>query len=668
VLTNSRQGRAGSWRPARAWIPLLTVLLGWILACSSDDPTEPPPPPPDGPTIKQVVESTGWFPAVSPDSNAWALARFDSTSGGGDPWVCTDFDGAETRVFDLLGMLAPDPSVLYPGGIVQWASLDGLAPLPVLADRSGGAVTLSTPAGGLVEGEVAAVGPAELAAWRTGALAELGEVAPGLWELSAGVVYNVEHLAVVTGLGPSGMTAEAWERLAFTEGATGHVLVTLRRVHHTVSCPYPGSSTLAFADHVTGEDIEDQMAPGNPPVWVPAVDYGQQLYVLVEAEAEPAEVLAAAVNTFAAAAENRSPDAGVPVAHELPGVSMSALALGADSDAAEAACAAGLPELRDFLLAGPGEADALPGISAPLEALRNGGPLQRAATASFEFTSCEVYEPVFDQVYWAFSAANARTTWVDGDLESDGEGRYRYDGGTSLYTERVVDFIPDLVGGGGNAAPPGDSRRPFFIADAVGGRPAVELYELTLPDGYLFSELRFDGSALAGNDYTVFIVLGMPHGVRISYTTPGGVETIPMQNQVNYFFHGIGSGTRNNLIVGFFRTGPIQRWMKYEHTSYLVQVAQPEIVGWHVCALRFGVNSGMTLFWDGEIPEGGHDPSDTFPLRQFTGATFCSRWQSEDTSMATVWLAEIIAYRGAGSDQMVLAEVARLQQKYGLAP
>jgi hypothetical protein len=656
--------REGRRRPVRVLVLLLMAGLLVILACSSEDPTEPPPPP-EGPTIKQVVESTGWFPAVSPDSNAWALARFDSTGGDGEPWACTSFDGAETRVLDVLTTLVFDEILHYPGAILQWTSLDGPTPLPVLADRAGGAIALSTPAGDLIEGTVAAVEADEVAAWRTQALAELGAVPPGPWQLAAGVVYNPEHLAVVAGLGPEGMTASAWERLEFHEEATGRVLLTLTRVHHTVSCPYPGSATEAFAAHVEGEDIQDQMAMGNPPVWVDSVDHGQLLHVLVEAEADPATVMAAAVNSFAAGAENRAPDAGAPLMHELPGLSLSVLALGADGDAAEVAFIAGQQQLTGFLQTDPGERSDLPGLTAALAALRNGGPVQRAVSAEFSFTSCEVFEPVLDQIYWAFSAADARTVWVDGDLSSDTGGRFRYDGGTSIYTQRLVESIPDLVGGGGNAVPPPGSRRPFFLAGALNGRPVVELFELALPDGFLFSELRFNGSALAGNDYTIFLVFGTPYAVRLTYTTTGGEQVVSQRNRVNWFLHGDGQGLRHNLMVGF----PDDQFMVYEHTGYGLEIPRPQTTDWHVCVLRFGVNSGMTLFYDGEIPDGGDDAFDTFPLLEFSGATVGARWQGvAPPELATFWLAEIIAYRGAASDQLVLEETARLQQKYGLTP
>ncbi len=651
-----------SSRHARVWVLLFLGSILGILACSSNDPSEPPPP--TGPTVDDVVESTGWFPPVSPDSNAWALARFDSTGDGGEPLVCTDFDGVQTGELAELTTLAFANSLHYPGAVLQWASLAGTTPQAVLADRSAGSVTLTAAAGGEVEGEVAATRPAEVEAWRIDALDQLGPVEPGLWDLSAGIVYNADHLSVIAGVGPEGMTAEASQRLALRgDPPPGRVLLRLQRNHHSVVCPYPGNATAAFAPHVAGKDIENQMAEGNPPVWVAAQDYGQLLLVLVEADADPDIVLLAAVNSFAAAAENRSPDGGPPLVHDLPGVTMSVFAMGADADAAEIACAAGQQPLADFLQADPGPADELPGLTATLEALRNGGPLTRGVTAEFAFAGCEIYEPVFDDVLWAFSAADARTSQVEGDMTSDGQGRYRYDGGTRIYTERLIDYIPDLVGQGGATRING--RRPFFLADAINGRPAMEVYELALPDGVLYSEVQFDGSELTGRDYTIFIVCGMPSGVRVTYATQGGDQHISQWNRTNFFLHGTGTGVRHNMWVGY----PDRQLMTYEHTGYPLEFPHRPTEGWHVYAVRFGIGNGMTIYFDGELLDGAHNGSLTYPLLEFSGATICSRWRGiEPAALAVFWMSEIVAYAGAGTDQMVVDESARLMEKYGITP
>ena len=111
-------------------------------------------------------------------------------------------------------------------------------------------------------------------------------------------------------------------------------------------------------------------------------------------------------------------------------------------------------------------------------------------------------------------------------------------------------------------------------------------------------------------------------------------------------------------------------WMEYRHGARGVQFPRPlDIWGWHVIALRFGVSSGMTLFIDGEVPEGAHDPTDNFPISSFNLATLCARKQGiEIESLGVVWLAEVTAYDGAGSDELVIEETSRLLAKYGLTP
>lgn len=596
-----------------------------------------------------------------PDSNAFAADRFDSTAVTGEPFQCTDFEGFDTRELAVSTMLAADDDVQYPGAILQWTSLAGVTPLAVLVDRAGSALSLTAPAGGgEISGAVEEISGQSVAAWRQDALAELGLVAPGPWAVTAGVVYNSDHLAVLAGLAPTNMTAEASQRLVVRSEGPGRAFVRLQRTHHSVNCPYPEDSRAAFAPHITGTDLEEHMAEGNPPVWLSTVDYGQLLLVLVEADAGDAEVIEAAVNSFVAAAAGRTPDAGAPLVHDLPGVAVSVFAEGADADAAEAASVAGFDQLTDFLQAVPAEPGALPAITGSLLALRNGGPIARGVTADTDFTSCVIFEPVFDQVLWAFEAADAHTELVVGDLDTDGTGDFFYDGNTSQFTELLVDFIPDLVGDGEAALPRG--RRPFLLPEAANGHPAVELYDITIDEGTLRSELKFEGGGIVARDYTIFIVCGMPRQVTMRYTVPTGHRDLAQLNQTDYFLHGTGSGETHNMMVGY----PDRETTIYSHQPYHVHaIHRPSPGHWHVYALSFGIETGMALYYDGELLTA--DSTDDRPLLEFSGATICARWHElGGIGQSVFWMVEAAAYAGAGDAESIRSETIRLDEKYDL--
>jgi hypothetical protein len=646
-------------RARRGILLLACAMLLGMVACGSDDEVTPPPVHVD--SVRDVVETTGWFPSILPDSNAFAEARFDSTSLTDDPLSCTDYEGTQIIELAEITMLAADPGLQYPGAVLQWASLGEVAPDPVLAARPAGTLNLYTATGVEVEGTVDALDGDLVDAWRRDALVGAGATESGLWDLRAGVVYNLDHVAIIGRLDPAAMTAEASDRLAFRDTDPGRVLVRLQRVHHSVNASYSGHPDDAFADHVVGDDVADQMAPGNAPVWVSQVDHGQLLLVLVEADATDPEVTAAVLNSFTAAVENRAPDAGAPLVHDLPGVAMSVMAVGADSDAAEVACNAGLAELTEFLHTEPTSPADLPGIAMTLLAVRNGGPLWREASCSYAFTRCVVYEPVFDEVLWSFQAADAHTEAVEGDLSTDGVGRYLYNGGSREYLEHLVDYIPDLVGAGGSALPDDDGRRPFYLPDAVNGHPAVEVYQLTLPDGVIFSELEFDGSRLVGRDYTIFLVAGQPRNVRLRYTTPSGEQTISRLNDVDYFVHGRGEGQRHDLRIGY----PNQAELRFEHFPYGVQFPYERDDEWHVFAFRFGQSVGMAVYRDGELLS--EVPGYDLALLEFSGATLCARWRELGSpSLGVFWMVEMTAYAGAGSEVLIAEETARLRQKYDL--
>ena len=636
---------------------LLATAPLWLAACSSESTTEPPPPP-DPPTVREVVESTGWFPVVLPDSSGYAVARFDSLADPAD-LACTEFVGREVVAAPALTLLDAAPERHWPGAILQWVTAQQLVPAPVVADRAGGLVRLTAPGGGEYTGAVSVLDPDTLAAWRLDALSRLGPVPLADWQISVDAIHGQDHLALSAGVAPAGMPAAAEQRLAPRSGPFGRVLVRLLRPHHTVEAPYPGTIAGAFADTVNGGDLTDQMAEGNPPIWLDGVTHGQLILLTVEARAVFDEVAAAAAASFPPLAAGELPDPGTPSVWDLPEVEFRAFAVGADADAVEAAALAGPGELQALLSTGVQDPATLPAVQATVLALRNGGPLTLPLEAEFPYVTCEEAPDVFSQVLWRLAAADARVERRAGDLRSNAQGRYYYDGGTEQFVQDEVISLPDLDGAGGTARP--GTRRPFLHRDLLPGHPVLEFYQLPLPQGTLHSELTFNGTNTVGRSYTIFLVCAQPENIRLRYTTPNGERSLGGFNEANYIIHGSDDGILRNLLVGYSRRGV----MVFSHQPDRVEFPHEASAEFRVYAFRFSLESGMTVFADGEILD--QDPTDNRALQALPGATLTARWFGNGApDLATVWVAEVVAYNGAGSDAQVIAEIERLRAFYGL--
>lgn len=640
-------------------ILVATIALLSIGACHEDTNSGPPEIPPQ--TVNQAVEETGWFPEFVSDSTAFTQSRFDSSAVDGASMLCGDYIGQQTEEVSTLTIFAADPLLHYAGSILQYASLGDAVPQAVLASRAGGSLELVTADGSVVAGDVDAVEGAEVEAWRRGAVEQANAAASGPWRLSAGVVRGEQLIALTARVNPPALPAEAVAALVPRDGDLGRVAICLRRTHHTVSCDYPGRAGDAFTDDVLGVDIADQMAEGNPPVWVDSVAYGETVLLLIEAAAPHDEVFAAAVATFSAAATGSDPDAGSTALSDLSDLSVEAFGVGTDADEIASAAATGLAQLRDALEADPVDPVSLPAVDATLLALRNGGPVTIAIEGQFAFTTCEPYTAVFDHVLWALDANDARTERRWCDLQSNGEGRFYYNGGVYEYEYSHVTYLPDLRGQGGVARPSPGSRDPIVWYDMAGGRPAIELYELGLPDGHIYSQLEFNGSSLVGQPYTLFVVVGMPERVFLTVVTDQDPLNISRQNQVNWFLHGDDNGTRRNLAIGY----PATDLMAWSHSLSGIEFFHRRPVGWHVYAFRFSTNLGMTAWMDGELLY--HNQYANYSLQLFEGATICTRWHGlHGFGHAALWFAEAIAYQGDGDEDEVLAEIARLMEKYGI--
>jgi hypothetical protein len=493
-------------------------------------------------------------------------------------------------------------------------------------------------------------------------------------------IHGLDHLAVSAGVAPAGLTTTAADRLAGDDPSRGRALVRLWRPVLSVAAPYPGTAAGAFAPDVTGDDLADQMAPGNPPVWMERVTWGQLVLIAVEADAVFATVAEAAAASFPAVASGEEPPPGATSVWDLQGVEIRVFALGADAGALEAAAAAGPTALAEALATGPGDLAAVPPVTAHLLALRNGGPITVPLAAEFAYRTCDAAPDVFDRVLWRLAAADAQTVRRAGDLRSNAGGRYFYDGGTEQFVEEEVLEIPDLDGDGGVARP--GARRPFVHRDLLPGHAVLEFYELQLSQGTLRSRLRFDGSSLVGRSYTVFLVCAQPMpAVRITYTTPQGQTTAGGRNEVGHVIHGTDNGQLRMLRLGYRQRRPqdnpstFDDIMYFSHNPDHVAFAHTPAENFRIYAFRFELDDttpegGMSVFVDGELLE--QDTTDNRALQAFVGATLGPREVDPDGDgedvrpFTTFWLAEVVAYAGAGTDAEILAETERLRQFYGL--
>jgi hypothetical protein len=636
---------------------LVALLL--TAGCTEENEVGPRQPPPQ--TVNELVETTGWFPEIVPDSTAYTLARFDSTAAAGGGLECADFTGHQLKEVGRLTVLAADVAVHHAGAVLQYAHLDQVVPTAVTGERAGGDLVLTGPTGDTVVGEVAGMTGAAVAGWRA---AHLGDLAPGAgtWTLAASVVRDVPQIALGAGVHPTALPAAVREDLLPRTTGPGRVLLRLQRTHHTVTAPYPGRAGRAFAPEVLGVDLADQMSEGNPPVWVESLHHGQLALVMIEATAAADTLVDACVNTFMAALTGGSEDAGRPRLHEFDDLSVAAHVLGGDAASLETAATTGPDALGDWFAAPVGDPAGLPAVAADLAALRNGGALSLGLETGFAYTLCEPYEPVFDEVLWSLDAADARIEQRAGGLRTDGDGEYFYRGGADIYTYARVTAVPDLRGVGATTLPDPQGEAPILLPDLAGGRPAIELYELGLPDGHIYSQLVFDAQPLLNRGYSLFVVLKMPERVRMEIVTDGPNVEVSRSNDLNYFLHGdTGFNARRNLLLGLLS----REELVYRHHPYGVSALLLERpIGWHVLAYRFGLDGqGMSVWLDGEkLATANRDVS----LSGFETGRVGPRWHLLDgISHAVIYVAEVVAYSGAGSDGQMTAETERLREKYG---
>lgn len=257
-------------------------------SCKKDTPPE------ELVSYDAVLKSGGEF---APFNNEKNLIDVNTTSVPVDSgnWNCTNTTWSVVQGNLDFPLYDPNVSVVYPGSLLQGASLNSSTPDVVAVKRGGGIVSIDLING---SGAVSVALPEIKKSAITQALNDIifynNKVMPARFTLQHESIKTQEELSLSLGLSFDAWGVSVASNLGFsnTDNAN-HYVVALRQSFYTMSFDIPSNYADLFDPTVKPMDLAKYVGPGNPACYVSDVTYGRVFYLLIESTSSSSTISAA---------------------------------------------------------------------------------------------------------------------------------------------------------------------------------------------------------------------------------------------------------------------------------------------------------------------------------------------------------------------------------------
>ncbi|MEX2177076.1 MAG: thiol-activated cytolysin family protein [Gemmatimonadaceae bacterium] len=612
--------------------------------------------------------------AVNADATLLEGEPVETDLGGGSYQVCTSRRVSAMRAgggpagFPLFD---PAAGVIYPGSLLQGATLRKAPPDPVAVRRAPGVVAINIVNGSQgVYREVSEVTQAQIVQAMNDIVASNTGVLPANFTMSVHDARSREQFSL--GLGVDINTAFVSVEGRFnmrTDRQYSRLLVKLTQSYYTMSFQLPAAYSDLFAPEVTPADLARQVGDGNPATYISDVTYGRIYYMLVESTSSQLELSAALEASFDRGLVDGQINAEFDLLRTQSELNVSVFALGGEAGATIRTF--GETNLADLVELFAESSDIRTGV--PLSyVVRNVVDNRIVATqlaTEYDVVDCQTYSDMFRNPAFRFDAVPANLnsdpfTLVNGDTPQYLSSWVESVSGTLTPMEsrpKMFEWISSCLGSTNiNTTKVKNAYAGIAMpaADGPNGNGFVRYHQHRTPglDGtahpfstqdsviHVFPWHRFDGRALEDTSFTIFAVVRSTADSATLHHS-GGHVFLFTNERADYH-----AGARQTMTIGFNWTGNIEMHFR----SYGgVQRRAPNRTRWAVYAFRFSTLEGMSVYVDNVSQKTANTLKD--PLIAFRGASIGFHQARHFTSIVSANLSEDRCWRyGYGSPQPAL--------------
>lgn len=294
----------------KTWQHSLLLLLSFVPACGTGGGDDGAASPGDIASSIEDAIARGGAAGVPP-------AEYDARSVGpstttvdtyadGTSWDCTVQKMSIQQNPDEFVALQPTTGVIYPGALLQGASLLSEDPRPIGVKRGGGRIVYDVVVGGGardVQKDLDEVTFGNVVQAQDDLLTQLNDTnaaVPARLSTSVDVFDSTEEMAAALHLSTKLFGAKLKASLELSkEKRVSRVVGQLTQTYFTVKFERPAKADDFFAPGTKPADVQPFVGKGNPATYVDSVTYGRRAYFVVESESSKQDLKAAVEAKFA---------------------------------------------------------------------------------------------------------------------------------------------------------------------------------------------------------------------------------------------------------------------------------------------------------------------------------------------------------------------------------
>jgi thiol-activated cytolysin len=238
---------------------------------------------PDIASFDAVIKSGGEFASFS-NSKSLINQTVTSVIVDSGTWTCTNSTWNIVQGNQDFPLYDPNVSVVYPGSLLQGASLNNATPDVVAVKRGPGTVSIDIVNGsGAVFVNLPEVKKSRITQALNDIIYNNNKVMPARFTFQNEIVKTQDEVSLALGLNVSTWGVTAASNLTFAHVAHyNHALVILKQSFFTMSYDIPYTYAELFAPTVKPQDLAVYVNAGNPACYVSDVTYGRVFYLLIE--------------------------------------------------------------------------------------------------------------------------------------------------------------------------------------------------------------------------------------------------------------------------------------------------------------------------------------------------------------------------------------------------
>lgn len=515
------------------YVSIIFALVSISYSCSKDDA------PNDSDANEAIIALGGEFASFPQSKSVIPSAPIEE-----DPELVTSDDGQSTERYNCeritlsitdgnpqFPMFNPNADVVYPGNLIQGATINSATPSIIPVGRANGTISYNLNNGNLQSffsvDEVKKSSIQNAMNQIISGAEMAGSVLPGNFDLSIEQIESEEALAYEMGLNIETFTTSASANLSFSQNQSyNRTLVKLTQQYYTMSFDIPTNGLDGFfAQSVTPEDLAPHVGPNNPAAFISSVTYGRIFYMLIESTSTRQEMqtqLEAAYSAFGSNSISGSLD--VNSMQALEGLNIKVVAYGGDASTTPLTGPANINELAAQLQESTDIKAGLP-LSYTMRSVANPAIVVGTnISTEYDIVQCDLigelppgqYADLVDLFedgigamgsvsgsdVLIFNKAGDKYAWYNGILP----GVFRENGVRKIYDLQD----PNGPLGGIELESVGAALQ---VLDGSGGNYAIYIFS---GDGFRFQSLNINNSAVPGN--------ALPSGPIGFYASNGDVS------------------------------------------------------------------------------------------------------------------------------------------------